>query len=69
MKDKFCKECTHSGNEKPRPKCGASRFSDLVDGGGKRPCLIERLDGIGRCGALGNHFAQKTKPAIKAKAS
>lgn len=59
MQDKLCKDCTHIMDTKPLPKCGASRFKDLVDGTDKRSCLIERIDGIGRCGAMGNNYSVK----------
>ena len=49
---------------KPFPRCSSSKYIDLVDGADKRLCLIERLDGIGRCGSMGNNFTLK-KPAIK----
>jgi len=64
----YCKECVSFINSKPLPVCESSRFHDLVTGGPKRACMVERLDGIGRCGSMGNNFTKAApKPKIKAK--
>lgn len=66
MKTKFvlCKDCTNVINSKPLARCKASKFGDVVDGSERRQCIIERLDGIGRCGSCANNFSPK-KPAKK----
>ena len=60
MKDKdvkLCKECANMINSKPLPRCGSSKYKDLVDGSDRRTCMVERLDGIGRCGSMANNFS------------
>ena len=56
---KFCKDCNNQIQSKPLNRCGASKYQDPVDGEDKRTCLIERIDGIGRCGSMGNNFTPK----------
>ena len=58
MINKLCKDCANILNVKPLPRCNASKYQDVVDGSEKRTCLIERIDGIGRCGSIGNNFKQ-----------
>jgi len=62
--DKLCVNCSNMMNTKPLPRCKSSKFKDLVDGADKRVCLIERLDGIGYCGSLGNNYKVK-QPSTK----
>ena len=66
--ENYCKDCSHMVKASPLPRCGSSKFHDMVTGDDKRPCLIERLDGIGRCGTMGNNFTKKgpePKKAVK----
>lgn len=58
-KQPLCIECNNYIDDKPLPRCKSSRFTDLVSGNERRYCLIERLDGIGRCSSMGNNFAPK----------
>lgn len=60
----YCKDCVSIINTKPLPTCKSSKSHDMVTGGKKRTCLVERLDGLGRCGTMGNNFTKK-KPAKK----
>ena len=63
--DKFCKDCLHFNKG---DYCGASRTPDLVTGNEHKKCFIERLDGVGRCGSMGNNFkAKAVKPTITLK--
>ena len=64
---KFCKDCSNQIQAKPMNRCLASKYHDPVDGSDKRMCMIERLDGIGRCGMLANNFSPKSKVVIKRK--
>ena len=66
MKNKFvlCKDCSNIISSKPLPRCNSSRFGDVVDGNERRQCIIERLDGIGRCGSMANNFSPAKKVAI-----
>jgi len=59
MTDKFCKDCLSFKDTKPLPTCGSSKLKDLVKGGDKRTCLVERLDGIGYCGSYATNFKPK----------
>ena len=59
MDNKLCKDCNNMMNSKPLPRCKASKYQDLVGGEDKRTCMVERLDGIGRCGSMGNNFTAK----------
>lgn len=70
--EKYCIDCANIINTKPQPRCEASRFTDMVTGDKKRLCLVERLDGLGRCGTMGNNFSpkppvEKKKPGPKPK--
>ena len=67
MNIKYCKDCANKIQAKPMNRCGASRQTDLVDGEERRTCMIERLDGIGRCGSMGNNFSPKgpQKPVVR----
>ena len=56
---KLCKDCTNMLNTKPLPRCNASKYIDPVTGEDKRTCMIERIDGWGRCGILGNNYTVK----------
>ena len=69
MKTKFvlCKNCSNIINSKPLARCKASKFGDVVDGSERRQCIIERLDGIGRCGTLGNNFTPAKKVVVERK--
>lgn len=62
--DKFCKDCLYM--EKGE-YCAASSRPDLITGRIGRKCNIERLDGIGRCGSLGNNFKAKPKNNVKSQ--
>lgn len=65
---KLCIDCNHFVNSKPMPRCNASKFTDLVTGDDKRTCMIERLDGIGRCSSMGNNFQYRgEKPKVVRK--
>ena len=67
---KYCKDCVSMTNSKPMPTCESSKSQDMVTGGKKRTCLVERLDGIGRCGTMGNNFTKAgPKPKLKAKSA
>jgi hypothetical protein len=57
---KFCKTCVSCINSKPFPTCKSSKSKDMVTGGLYRPCFIERLDGLGRCGTMGNNYTKET---------
>lgn len=61
---KLCKDCVNKIDSKPLPRCNSSKYIDPVDGSEKRTCMIERLDGIGRCGSMANNFREKS-PAPK----
>jgi hypothetical protein len=56
---KLCKDCLNRLDTKPLPRCNSSKYIDPVDGHEKRACMIERLDGIGRCGSMANNFTPK----------
>jgi len=65
--NKYCKDCSSFIDSKPLPTCNSSKNEELVKGGPKRICMIERLDGIGRCGSMANNFSKQSKPQIKLK--
>ena len=56
---KYCKDCNNQIQGKPLNRCAASLYHDPVDGNDKRSCMIERIDGIGRCGLMANNFTAK----------
>ena len=64
---KFCKDCSNQMQAKPLNKCSASKYHDPVDGTDKRACMIERLDGIGRCGIMANNFSPKGPKPVKVR--
>ena len=71
--DKYCTDCLYfepATSAKPLPTCGTSKYTDMVTGKSKRPCFIERIDGLGVCGTMGNGFKPKgaAKTTKKAKA-
>jgi len=66
-KPKFCADCNNFMDVKPEPLCKASKYPNLVTGQEKRTCSVERLDGIGRCGMLGNNFVALGSRQPKAK--
>jgi len=55
---KLCKNCTNMSANKP-PRCKSSRMIDLIDGNKDRLCMLERIDGIGRCGTMANNYSPK----------
>ncbi len=65
VENKYCKDCVSFIDIKPLPACKSSKYNDLVSGYDKRLCLIERLDGIGRCGGAGNNYTAAKVPAKK----
>jgi len=66
MKTILCKDCVNMMNTKPLARCSASKYQDPVTGEDKRLCMVERLDGIGRCGTLANNFSPiGEKPPVK----
>ena len=58
---KYCKDCNNMIVGKPLNRCKASLYHDPVSGHEKRSCMIERIDGIGRCGLMANNFSAKVK--------
>ena len=65
--EKLCIDCTNMMNTKPMARCRASKYQDPVTGDDRRTCFVERLDGIGRCGILGNNFSPKTPVVVERK--
>ena len=56
---KYCKDCINYKPMKGLAVCLSSLYHDPVSGGGHRTCMIERIDGIGRCGLMANNFKAK----------